>query len=429
MKTTPKDRAPRRCRKILTATAAAMTTVAGAAAAQDITLSVWSDTPRLPVFEAYDAAHDGVSLDILTVDPTELVGRVQLALQAGSDLPDVIFMSDIGFTAQLSTRGSNYLLELDELVPQSLVDEFYPNSNSPCVLNGRLLCLRNDMAHMIIWYDKPQMEELGLAVPETWEEFEALGAELGPRGMALGTGVEPFPLLSYLVSGGCDVAMPVDGAADTLAIDLGSPACIRAAQMVDTMLANGSLTRTGPFDPAFSEMASQGNIPLMIGPTWFGEYVIKPAYGWEPGVLAAALPPRWEDQEEPLTWSWGGGTFGGWKDTAHPQAVADLIMWAATDVANQTNAVTLPAHEPSAIAWGAAIAADPYYAQDDVFDVQVAAAVFSHPGYASLRFSVTEAVAKTLSAAGSAGTPIVDALPALETELRNLAQLNRYTVQ
>lgn len=413
----------------LKATAAALTLAAGAATAEEITLSVWSDTPRLPTFEAYDAAHDDVTLNTLTVDPNDLVGRIQLALQAGSDLPDVVFMSDIGFTAQLSARGSNYLLELNDLVPQSLVDEFYPNSNSPCVLNDRLLCLRNDMAHMIIWYNKPQMDELGLAVPETWEEFEALGAELGPQGMALGTGVEPFPLLSYLVSGGCDVAMPVEGAADTLAIDLTAPACIRAAQMVDSMLANGSLTRTGPFDPGFTAMATEGNIPLMIGPTWFGEYVIKPAYGWEPGVLAAAPPPRWEDQDQPLTWSWGGGTFGGWKDTAHPEAVADLIMWAAADVGNQTSAVTLPAHEPSAIAWGAAIAADPYYAQDDVFDIQVAAAVFSHPGYASLRFSVTEAVAKTLSAAGSEGTPIVDALPALETELRNLAQLNRYTVR
>ncbi len=416
-------------RATLTATLATLALSSGMASAQDITLSVWSDTPRLPTFEAYDAAHDGVSLNILTIDPGELVGRIQLALQAGSELPDVIFMSDIGFTAQLSTRGSNYLLDLTDLVPQALVDEFYPNSNSPCVLNDRLLCLRNDMAHMITWYNKPQMEELGLAVPNTWEEFAALGAVVGPMGMSLGTGIEPFPLLSYLVSGGCDVAMPVAGAEDTLAIDLTTPACTRAAEMVDTMLADGSLTRTGPFDPAFSELAKAGKIPLMIGPTWFGEYVIKPAYEWEPGVLAAALPPRWEDQADPLTWSWGGGTFGGWKDTAHPDAVADLIMWAAADVGNQTNAVTLPAHEPSAIAWGAGIAADPYYAQTDVFDVQVAAAPFSHPGYVSLRFSVTEAVSKTLTAAAVAGTPIVDALPALETELRNLAQLNRYTVQ
>jgi len=419
----------RRIPVALTATLAILALPAGMANAQDITLSVWSDTPRLPTFEAYDAAHEGVALDVLTIDPGELVGRIQLALQAGSELPDVIFMSDIGFTAQLSTRGSDYLLDLTDLVPQSLVDEFYPNSNSPCVLNDRLLCLRNDMAHMVTWYNKPQMEELGLAVPTTWEEFAALGAVVGPMGMSLGTGIEPFPLLAYLVSGGCAVAMPVEGAEDTLAIDLTTPACTRAAEMVDTMLANGSLTRTGPFDPAFTELAKAGQIPLMIGPTWFGEYVIKPAYEWEPGVLAAALPLRWEDQAEPLTWSWGGGTFGGWKDTAHPEAVADLIMWAAADVGNQTNAVTLPAHEPSAVAWGAGIASDPYYAQTDVFDVQVAAAPFSHPGYVSLRFSVTEAVAKTLTAAAVAGTPIVDALPALETELRNLAQLNRYTVQ
>ncbi|MCC5976019.1 MAG: extracellular solute-binding protein [Rubellimicrobium sp.] len=409
--------------------AAALGLTAGAALAETVTLSVWSDQPRLPSFERFDALDNGVDLDILIVDPGDLVSRLQLGMQAGSELPDVIFMSDIGFTAQLSTRGSNFLLELNDLVPQSLVDEFYENSNSPCVIGDRLLCLRNDMAHMILWYNQPQMEELGLEVPTTWEEFEALGEVVGPMGMALGTGVEPFPLLSYLVSGGCDVAMPVEGEVDTLRIDLSTPECIRAAEMVDNMLANGSLTRTGPFDPAFVTMASEGLIPLMLGPTWFGEYVIRPVYEWEPGVLAAALPPHWEWQDAPLTWSWGGGTFGGWKDTAHPEAVAGLIMWAAADVENQTNAVTLPAHEPSALAWGAGISTDPFYATGDVFDIQVEAAPFSHPGYVSLRFSVTDAVAGTLSAAASTGGSVVEALPALETELRNIAQLNRYTVQ
>lgn len=420
---------PMQPRKAALLGAAALGLSAGAALAENVTLSVWSDEPRLPSFERYDALDNGVDLDILIVDPGDLVSRLQLGMQAGSDLPDVVFMSDIGFTAQLSTRGSNFLLELNDLVPQSLVDEFYENSNSPCVIGDRLLCLRNDMAHMILWYNQPQMEELGLEVPTTWEEFEALGEVVGPMGMALGTGVEPFPLLSYLVSGGCDVAMPVEGAVDTLRIDLSTPECVRAAEMVDNMLANGSLTRTGPFDPAFVAMASEGLIPLMLGPTWFGEYVIRPLYEWEPGVLAAGLPPHWEWQDAPLTWSWGGGTFGGWKDTAHPEAVADLIMWAAADVDNQTNAVTLPAHEPSALAWGAGIATDPFYAVDNVFDIQVEAAPFSHPGYVSLRFSVTEAVAGTLSAAASTGGSVVAALPALETELRNLAQLNRYTVQ
>jgi hypothetical protein len=76
----------------------------------------------------------------------------------------------------------------------------------------------------------------------------------------------------------------------------------------------------------------------MIGPTWFGEYVIKPTYEWPAGKLAAALPLKWDDQSQPLTWSWGGGTYGAWKDTAHPAEAVDLVTWMSTDVANQTAA-------------------------------------------------------------------------------------------
>lgn len=402
---------------------------AGGAMAQDaVTLNVWSDTPRLTMFDLYDKTHDNVVLNVVTVSPGDLIAKIQLALQAKSEIPDVIFMSDIGFTAQLSTRRSNYLLDLTGKVSDELLGQFYPNANSPCWINGKLLCLRNDLAHMIVWYDKPLVEQLGKTVPTTWEEFEALGAELGPQGYNLGTGVESFPLYSYLVSDGCDLAMPVEGKEDTLKIDLSTEKCLRPARMVDAMLANGSLTKVGPFEPDFVNLAKTGKVPLMIGPTWFGEYVIKPTYEWPAGKLAAALPLRWADQDQPLTWSWGGGTYGGWKDTAHPAEVVDLVTWMATDVANQTTAVTLPAYRPAAEVWGAKLRADSYYA-NDVFDVEVEAAKYSHPGYASLRFSVGDAIAKVVVQGLSSGGTVVGALPALQTELTNLAKLNGYAVE
>ncbi len=404
--------------------------LAGGAMAEDaVTLNVWSDTPRLTMFDLYDTTHDNVTLNMVTVAPADLVAKIQLALQAKSEIPDVIFMGDIAFTAQLSTRRSDYMMDLTDKVPQALQDEFYPNGNSPCGVNGKLMCLRNDLAHMIVWYDKALMDELGKTVPTTWEEFEALGAELGPLGYNLGSGVEPWPLYNYLVSDGCDLAMPVEGKPDTLKIDLTTDKCLKPARMVDTMLANGSLTKIGPFEPDFVNLAKTGKVPLIVGPTWFGEYVIKPTYELPAGKLAAALPLKWADQEQPLTWSWGGGTYGGWKDTAHPAEVVDLITWMATDVANQTVAVTLPAHQPSAIAWGAKLKADSYYADASVFDVEVDAAKYSHPGYASLRFNISEAIAKTVAQGLSSGGTVEAALPALQTELINLAKLNGYTVE
>ena len=292
---------------------------AGAALADDVvTLNVWSDTPRLSMFDLFDKTHDKVKLKVVTVAPADLVAKIQLALRAKSEIPDVIFMSDIAYTAQLSTRQSNYLMDLTDKVPKALQDQFYPNGNAPCWVNGKLLCLRNDLAHMIVWYDKDAMKALGKDVPATWEDFEKLGADLAPKGLALGTGVEAWPVYATLMSDGCDLALPVEGKPDTLKINLTTDKCLKPARLIDAMVKNGSLTKIGPFEPDFVTLAKGGKIPLLIGPTWFGEYVIKPTYQWPAGKLAAATSLKWEDQKQPLTWSWGGGTYGGWRNTAHP---------------------------------------------------------------------------------------------------------------
>ncbi len=399
----------------------------GALAADPVTLNVWSDPVRLTMFDLYDKTHDNVTLNVTTIDPAGLVAKIQLGMQSKSEVPDVIFMNDIGYAAQLSTRRSNYLLDLTGKVPQATLDEFYPNANSPCYINGKLMCMRNDIAHDVVWYDKPLMESLGAKVPTTWEEFQALGDELAPKGYSLLSPMVPFE--AFLVTDGCDMVMPVEGKDDTVKIDLTTEKCLKPARMIDHMIAAGSLSKVGPFDPAVVELVKAGKVPLMVGPTWFGEYVIKATYEMAPGKLAVALPLKWEDQAQPLTWSWGGGVYGGWKDTAHPAEVADLITWMSSDVANQTTAVTLPAHRPSSIAWGERLKTDAYYGSPDVFDMQVKAAEYSHPGYVSLRFSVEDAIVKIVSANIAKGVTVEASLPALQTELVNLAKLNGYTVE
>ena len=123
--------------KQVVAAAALVTGFATAALAGDpVTLTVWSDTARLSLFAAYDAFHDNVTLNVVTVEPGDLLAKIQLGMQSGTEVPEVIFMSDIGYTAQLATRGSNYLMDLSGKVSDAKLAEFYPNANSPCYVNG-----------------------------------------------------------------------------------------------------------------------------------------------------------------------------------------------------------------------------------------------------------------------------------------------------
>lgn len=410
--------------------AVSMSLIASAAQAQT-QVTVWTDTARISTFEAYDAAHPDVELDLLTVDKDELVTKLQLAMRAKADVPDVIFMSSSNHPAQLSTRRTDYLADLSDVVNQEIFDGFLPNANSVCSLNGGILCLRNDVAHLIMWYDKPLLEELGAEMPQTWEEFEQLGADLAARGEGhfLGSGVQPDIVIGMLGASGCEIGFPVEGAENTLRIDLSTEPCLRMAGLIDRMLENGSLLRFGTSEPGLITEATAGKLVMSIGPTWFGEYVMKPNYKVAEGHLSAALPLRWADEEAPVAWSWGGGNFGYWKETEHKEIAADIITWATTQEDHLVNAVTMPAYQQPSIAWGKRVNSDPYYATDDVYDTMLAAAAFSSPHFASLGYDMRSAFGKTISASLSTDGKLVDLLPVYEQELINAARLAGYQVE
>lgn len=416
------------------ALAAATATTIGlsAPAFAQSTLTVWGDTLRVESFQAYDEITEDVTLDIVTVAPEEVVTKLQLALRASSGVPDLIFISDAPNSAMLHTRRADYLMELEGVIDADVLADFYPNANAPCIVNGELVCLRSDLAHNITWYDKPAMEELGYSVPVTWQEFEALGADISANnpGYFLGSATDPYGLYGMLMAAGCDMATPVEGQDDTLLVNMQTDDCMRAAEMIDNMAANGSLIKAGPFDPEFAALAQDGKLLAYVGPTWFGEFIIKPSYEVPAGRIAGALPPRWSDEDEPLTWSFGGGGFGIWKDTENVEAAADMLVWLTTSEANQKDAVTFPPYAPVTQLWGEKLIADDYYADDQLFAAMEEAALYADPKYGARRFDMPSVLGKILTPAIAAGRSLVDTIPALEQEIMNTARVAGYeTVQ
>ena len=237
-----------------------------------------------------------------------------------------------------------------------------------------------------------------------------------------------IPLMNFLFSNGCDLAIPVEGKSDTLRINATAPQCVEGAQLVDRMLEAGTLARVAPFDPEFVELATSGKLLMIPGPTWFGEFIIKKRYEFAEGTVGVAMTPKWESQEQPLAWSWGGGMWGGWKDTKHPEEVLDLLTFVTTDADVNRTAVTMPAHQPASVEWGAAFDGSGYYATEGSFQTMVDAAEFSHPGYVSLRLDARSSFNKAVVDDLAAGATFESLLPQLQEEFVNAAKLARYEV-
>lgn len=389
-------------------------------------LLVWGDATRIPDFERYQAANPDISMRIVTVNPADAPAKIQLAMKAGEEVPDALFMDSITWPSQLTGKNRDYLLDLRPYVDQAILDNYYAGANAPCEFGEELLCLRNDLAQMSFWYSKTQFEEYGYKAPNTWQEFEDLGLKIAKEhpGKIIGTAAEGYPLMSYFFASDCPISFPTD--VNTVHINLSGEKCTRMANLLDNLIAAGTLSLDGAWDAPYSAAAKNGDLLAMLAPSWYGEYVFKAGYEYPSGTMGMALPPVWPGEER-YTGAWGGGEFGGYKGTKNPQLVADMLVWLTTNEDNTQHAVTFPAYKPASISWGAQVSADTFYAED-IFPAMRDSAGLIHPLHKSLRYELGNAFGKILVPGIKSGKTVLSLLPDLEKEIINMAKVARYRV-
>ena len=78
-----------------------------------------------------------------------------------------------------ATQQNDWAMDLTPYVSQELLGQFEPSVIAECQRpNGTLICLSNDIAQSVTYYNKPLMDQFGYTVPTTWEELADLGASL-----------------------------------------------------------------------------------------------------------------------------------------------------------------------------------------------------------------------------------------------------------
>jgi ABC-type glycerol-3-phosphate transport system substrate-binding protein len=202
-------------------------------AAQDDSapITVWADSTRLPDVQKYQKEHPNVKMNIVTYDgsadgSTYLQTKVQLFDRTGSGWPDVVFASptDVTWASQpTSPSAQAFAAPVDQLVPASTLQGFATGSLSPCQVDGHTYCLRNDIAQVVLWYNKKLMDQWGYQVPTTWEQYQALGEEVAKQhpGYVIGAVGDTNSQESYFWSSQCPAQQLV--AKNTLKVDLSAP--------------------------------------------------------------------------------------------------------------------------------------------------------------------------------------------------------------
>ena len=394
-------------------------------------LTVWVDSVRLPVAQAYAKAHPNVHVHIVTFDgdangATSLQAKIQLWNRTGSGWPDVVFASPTDVTwasAPTNPSAQAFAAPVDQLVPASTLQGFATGSLSPCQVDGHTYCLRNDIAQVVTWYNKKLMDQWGYQVPTTWEQYQALGEKVAAQhpGYVIGAVGDTNSQESYFWSSQCPAQQLVGN--NTLKVDLTSSDCTRMANLLDPLIADKSVSTQGFFTQGFDG----SKVLAAVGPSWYGQYLFNSAFKTPAGEIAASLPLTWDGQSSTYTGNVGGGI---WMISSHSQnlkAATALTTWLTTSDDNLSDAPTYPAYVAGAKAWLANPTNKDYFA-DDVSNVFLTAANEVWTGWSNTKFSDATPWSNAVLPALTAGQSMTDALPAWQTAIVNEAKSVGYTV-
>jgi ABC-type glycerol-3-phosphate transport system substrate-binding protein len=389
-------------------------------------ITVWVDATRLPEAQAYKKAHPSAKIDLVTYDPTTFQTKISLFDKAGSGWPDVVFSAvttDVGW----ATSGKDpFAAPLNKgIFPASKIKNFAAGALDPCMVDGTLYCIRNDLAQNVLWYNKTLFDKFGYTVPTTWEQYEALGAKVAKEhpGYILGSvGDSNVPEI-YFWGAKCP-ANKLTG--NTFSSDLSSPNCTKMADLLDNMVANGSVTKDPVFGTSFPAQHGAKTLAL-VGPSFEGQYVFGSSLKTPAGQIAAANPLSW-DGEAPATGNAGGGLWYVSSHSKNLKAASDFVNWMTTSDANQASAPTYPAYAPAAKAWLSNPANTSYFATD-VTPAFTKAASEVWSGWSSTsRADPGVSWAANIVPALLTGKTIKEELPAWQTQILNLAGTVGYKV-
>lgn len=348
-------------------------------------ITVWVDADRMTAVKEYEAAHPGSASKIhaVVVDRNTFPAKVLLENNINSGWPDVVF-AEPDLVAQVSDAAHHFPLDLSPYVSKDIQNNFA--GLDACRVNGKLVCLRNDLAQFVLYYNAPLMQQFGYTVPTTWEDYEALGLKVAKEhpGYIIGEFADAFPLDEYFWGGQCPLHQ-VTG--DTLYTNLASPNCTRMANLLDTLIPTGVLsTKAGYFDAGMTTLGHQNKILMLPGPSWAGDYLFKSTYYTTANHQLGVAPPlKWAADSQAYTGALGGAA---WTVSNHTQNVAlavDFVKWVTTDPTYLGHEANFPAYLPTADIWHQSVATDPIFASDP-YPVLKQAAQELDPTYSYVRF-------------------------------------------
>jgi ABC-type glycerol-3-phosphate transport system substrate-binding protein len=330
-------------------------------------ITVWIDADRQPAVDAYVKAFPDKAklINAVTVDREQFPAKVLLFNNTAQGWPDVVF-AEPRLVGRVADDAHHFPLDLKPWVKADVISNF--DGIGGCTFGDKVYCLRHDLAMFVLYYNKPLMDQFGYTVPTTFEEYQDLSDKLAKDhpGYYLGTFGDGWTFISYFDASGCPSHELVNDA--ELKIDVKDPRCLRAAKLVDHMLANNTMFNTDYFSAEFAKVVSDNKLVAMPGPAWmFGVFGGNDKSSWYKTAdhqLGVANPLKWKDDAQAQTPAMGGAAWTVSNHTKNPKLAVDFVQWVTTSADFWKGTTNFPAYKPIQNLWQDAVKSNALFAND-----------------------------------------------------------------
>lgn len=138
----------------------------------------------------------GIPVNVSLVDSSNTLTQAIVAGQG----PDVALIIPSGTPVTLAMRGA--LQDFSEFDLSSIYDEFYESAFVPYEYDGGLYALPETQTFSMLYYRTDVFEDLGISVPETWDDFYKIIPIIQKQNLQIGFGEDLSLYAMFLMQNG-----------------------------------------------------------------------------------------------------------------------------------------------------------------------------------------------------------------------------------
>ncbi|MBD7982166.1 MULTISPECIES: ABC transporter substrate-binding protein [Oerskovia] len=370
--------------------------------------------------KAFNASHDDIQIKYTQIEPGNKGGydKVRNSITAGN----APCLAQVGYETLPSFVAEGNVVDVTEFASADK-GLYAPAGWAGVTVGDKVYGAPQDQGPMVLFYNKTVFEANGVAVPTTWDEYQAAGEQLKAAGVKLTGTYEDYDYSGFAWQAGAPWYEIKDGA---WSITPDSPENLDVADYWQGLI-DADLIGAGIWSDEWSAGLGDGSIATIVGAAWFSG-ILKDSAAASAGDWAVAELPQWEAGDA-KTGNVGGSLSAVLKGCDDPEAAWTVANWLSTDPGSVDALIEGGGVYPASLA---GLESDLLTSGDDYFGGQVVADVFKTasgqvnedwawgPGVSTLVGTLATGMKQAYAKEGGAtvATALTGAREATESELK-----------